>query len=230
MRLTLVAAAIIVFLSPLRAQAQIAPRSSEVRATVVDESGAKIPDCKMVFRSDLGEIVSHTEMDGSVAVEVRNGAYALETSKAGFVSSKLDITVPISNRLRIVLQVDHTPIVDGLSVGEVPTTTSQLPNTISAEAMCGVNTYYDTITLAFQNAVNADGETLVMLQVLPSFQREYAVTVKRTSSGISLYRTDFQKATLASTRSTVARFENTATVSRNSEKRSDRHSSDSRPN
>lgn len=62
-----------------------------------------------------------------------------------------------------------------------------------AEAMCGVKTYYDGLTLAFQNAVTADGETLVTLQVLPSFQREYAVTVKRTSSAISLYRTDFQK-------------------------------------
>lgn len=63
----------------------------------------------------------------------------------------------------------------------------------TAEAMCEVRTYYDSLTLAFQNAVAADGETLVMLQVLPSFQREYAVTVKRTSSGISLYRADFQK-------------------------------------
>ena len=193
MRLILAAAAIIAFLSLPTAQAQGPPQSSEVSATVVDESGAVIPDCKMVFRSGLGEIVSHTEMDGSVTAEVRNGTYALITSKAGFVTSKLDITVPISNRLRIVLQVDHTPIVDGVGGGEVPTTTSELPDTISAEAMCGVNTYYDSLTLAFQNAVNGNGETLVMLQVLPSFQREYALAVKRTSSGISLYRADFQK-------------------------------------
>jgi len=192
MRLILAAAAIITFLSLPMAQAQGPPQSSEVSATVVDESGAVIPDCKMAFRSGLGEIVSHTEMDGSVTVEVRNGTYALTTSKAGFVTSKLDITVPTSNRLRIVLQVDHAPIVDGVGGGEVPTTTSELPDN-SAEAMCGINTYYDSLSLAFQNAVNGYGETLVMLQVLPSFQREYAVAVKRTSSGISLYRADFQK-------------------------------------
>lgn len=63
----------------------------------------------------------------------------------------------------------------------------------TADAVCRVKTYYESLTLAFQNAVTADGETLVTLQVLPSFQREYAITVKRMSSGISLYRTDFQK-------------------------------------
>ena len=124
---------------------------------------------------------------------MRNGTYALTVSKAGFATGKLGIAVPISKELRIVLQVDHTPIVDGLVVGGVPTTTSELPSTISAEAMCGMQTYYDSLTLAFQNSVNAGGETLLMLQVLPSFQREYAVTVKRTSSGINLYRTAFQK-------------------------------------
>ena len=124
---------------------------------------------------------------------MRNGTYALTVSKAGFATGKLGIAVPISKELRIVLQVDHTPIVDGLVVGGVPTTTSELPSTISTEAMCGMQTYYDSLTLAFQNAVNAGGETLLMLQVLPSFQCEYAVTVKRASSGINLYRTAFQK-------------------------------------
>ena len=56
MRLILVAASVIAFLSLLIAHAQVAPQSFEVRATVVDESGALIPDCKIVFRSDLAKL------------------------------------------------------------------------------------------------------------------------------------------------------------------------------
>ncbi len=58
----------------------------------------------------------------------------------------------------------------------------------ATEVMCGLKTYQDSLTLAFQNAAGTDGETLVTVQVLPSFQREYAVILKRTPPGIKLLR------------------------------------------
>ncbi|HTS09172.1 MAG TPA: carboxypeptidase-like regulatory domain-containing protein [Candidatus Eisenbacteria bacterium] len=192
-RLALAAAVITAGLRLLTAQANVTPKASQVRVTVVDESGAVIPNCKIVFRADRSESISHTEMDGSSEVELEKGSYTVTTSKAGFLTSRMEISVPISTGLKIVLQVDQTAIVDGVSGDEVPVATSELPISIASEAMCGLKTYHDSLTLAFQDAVNAYGETLVTLQVLPSFQREYAITVKRTSSDISVYRTEFRK-------------------------------------
>ncbi len=61
------------------------------------------------------------------------------------------------------------------------------------EQMCGLRTYYDSLTLIFQNAANTDGEVLVTLQVLPIFKSEYALVIKRTSSGISIFRAALRK-------------------------------------
>jgi hypothetical protein len=110
-------------------QAQVVSPLSDVKATVFDETGAVIPGCEVVFKSDSGTIVLHTGMDGSVAVRLPNGRNALKTSKAGFVKSDVRFFVPIPDPLRIVLKVDNTPS-DGPLVDGVPTTTSDLPSVI----------------------------------------------------------------------------------------------------
>ena len=63
----------------------------------------------------------------------------------------------------------------------------------SAEKMCGLGTHYNGLGLIFQNAAGADGEVLVIVEVLAIFKSEYAVTIKRTPSGISIFRTTLRK-------------------------------------
>ena len=67
-RLTVAAVGISTFLGLMIAVglAQVLPPLSEVKATVFDETGAVIPGCEIVFRSDSETIVSHTGTDGSV--------------------------------------------------------------------------------------------------------------------------------------------------------------------
>jgi hypothetical protein len=60
------------------------------------------------------------------------------------------------------------------------------------EKVCGLGTYQDSLDLAFKNATEGSGETLVMVEVLPSFQREYALVIKRAGSEVNLVRTKFQ--------------------------------------
>jgi hypothetical protein len=62
----------------------------------------------------------------------------------------------------------------------------------SQEKMCGLGTYQDSLDSAFKNATEGSGETLVMVEVLPSFQREYALVMKRVGSDINLVRAKFQ--------------------------------------
>jgi hypothetical protein len=116
--------------------AQVVAPLSEVKAIVFDESGAVILDCEVVFRGDSETIASHTGMDGSVTVTLRSGRYALTTTRAGFVKSKMldvQIVTPMSDALRIVLKVDHSPS-DGPIVDGVPTTTtSDVPSLIEPE-------------------------------------------------------------------------------------------------
>jgi hypothetical protein len=61
------------------------------------------------------------------------------------------------------------------------------------EKMCGLGTYHDGLDLAFKNATARGGETLVQVQVLPSFQREYALVLKRVGLEVKLLRASFQK-------------------------------------
>ena len=58
---------------------------------------------------------------------------------------------------------------------------------------CGLGTYQDSLDLAFTKATLGGGETLVTVQVLPSFQREYALTLKRVGPEIKLQRATFDK-------------------------------------
>lgn len=56
------------------------------------------------------------------------------------------------------------------------------------EKMCGLGTYQDSLNLAFDKATAEMGETLVTVQVLPSFQREYALVLKRLGVDVKLLR------------------------------------------
>jgi hypothetical protein len=60
------------------------------------------------------------------------------------------------------------------------------------EKMCGLQTYHDSLDLAFRQATTGHGQTLVTLQVLPSFQREYALVVKQEGSELKLLRAIFR--------------------------------------
>ncbi len=60
------------------------------------------------------------------------------------------------------------------------------------ERGCGLGTYHDGLTSAFKNATSSLGETLVTVQVLPSFQRESALVLKRRGSEVRLFRVTFQ--------------------------------------
>jgi|SRR5579864_7152633 len=106
---------------------------SEVKVTVFDETGAAIPNCELVFRGGSETIVSHTGPDGSLNVRLPNGKYVVQTSRAGFVKNNVQFFAPMPDPLRIVLQVDHTPITDGASFDGVPTTTSELPSVTSRQ-------------------------------------------------------------------------------------------------
>lgn len=136
-RLTVAAVAVGTLLSLMVAvgHAQAVPPISEIKAIVFDDTGAVIPDCEIVFKSDSETIVSHTGMDGSVTVRLRSGRYAVTTRKAGFVKSEIldvQIATPMSDTLRVVLKVDQTPT-DGPIVDGVPTATSDLPSVIGPE-------------------------------------------------------------------------------------------------
>lgn len=61
----------------------------EVKGTVVDESGAVIPQAEVVFKGESGTTASHTGVDGAVNVTLRTGRYAVWISRAGFIPAKL---------------------------------------------------------------------------------------------------------------------------------------------
>ncbi len=114
---------------------QIGEPLSEIKTTVFDESGALVPDCKIVFRSDSSTVVSHTDVDGSVTVGLPSGKYVVTTTKAGFVKNTItdaQIRPSIQNEIRIVLKVASTSR-DGSHYEQVPTTASDLPVTIKPE-------------------------------------------------------------------------------------------------
>jgi hypothetical protein len=109
---------------------------AEVKGTVADATGAVIPQSEVVFKGELGTIISQTSMDGSVTVELRTSRYFVTITKFGFVTAKLtdfQINAPTPAAFRVVLQVDRTPT-DGGTVEGVPTATSGLPNVMGSES------------------------------------------------------------------------------------------------
>jgi|SRR5580700_2067120 hypothetical protein len=112
---------------------------AEVKGIVADETGAVIAQSAVMFRGELGTIVSHTSIAGSVTVELRTGSYAVTITKPGFKTAKLAdlrINAPTPTAFRVVMQVDHTPT-DGFDLEGVPTATSDLPDVISSKPSHG---------------------------------------------------------------------------------------------
>lgn len=125
----------LLFLLIASANAQLSPPFSEVRVTVLDQSGAAIPDCEVVFKGDSGPMVVHTGGDGSATVRLQSGRYAVTATHFGFMKKKvvgLEVGDPRSAELRIVLMV-HSSTCNPCS-GDfpgVPTITSDLPDAIT---------------------------------------------------------------------------------------------------
>lgn len=68
-----------------------------------------------------------------------------------------------------------------------------VPRNGAQERKCGLGTYQDSLDLAFQQATSGVGETLVTVEVLPGFRREYALTLKRVGPDIKLLRSTLKK-------------------------------------
>ena len=118
-------------------QAQVAAPLSEIKVTVLDQSGARIPDSEVVFKSDSKTIVSHAGVDGAVRVALPSGQYAVTVSALAFRKAKVpnfQVVAPAPGELTAVLMVDSCPPGPCLTVIplEVPTVTSDLPNIIWA--------------------------------------------------------------------------------------------------
>jgi hypothetical protein len=149
MRLTLAATAVGTLLSLLTAagHAQIVPPVSEVKVTVVDQIGALIDDCEVVFKSDSERIVAHPGQDRWwIRVRLPSGQYAVTASKAGFLKNEVpdfQVVAPEAKELKIVLNVDpdvcrNNACVCGPGCGAgavmvVPTTPPEPPRVIQAE-------------------------------------------------------------------------------------------------
>jgi hypothetical protein len=113
---------------------------SEVKGVVADATGAVIPQSQVEFKGESGTIVAQTGMDGVVAVQLRTGKYAVTIARTGFKTEKLvdfQVEAPTPAVFRIVLQVASTSTDGGESPG-VPTTTSDLPSTITLDSSRGV--------------------------------------------------------------------------------------------
>jgi Carboxypeptidase regulatory-like domain len=111
-----------------------------VKGVVVDPSGAVIPQAAVVFKGELGTIVAHTGMDGSVSANLEAGKYLVTINAFGFATTKLvDFSVPgpTADVFRVSLKVDQSQMNYGSDFGHsivaVPTVPSELPNIIKDE-------------------------------------------------------------------------------------------------
>jgi len=60
------------------------------------------------------------------------------------------------------------------------------------EKICGLGTYQDSLDLAVRKATEGSGDTLLTVEVLPSFYQEYGLVIKRIGSEVNLVRDTFQ--------------------------------------
>lgn len=136
--LTAAATALGVFLLIAGSQAQSAEPLSEIKVTVVDLTGATIPDSEVVFESDSTTMVSHAGIDGAVRVALPSGQYAVTVSASGFRKIKVpfQVVAPARGGLKAVLDVGSCPPGPCLAVTpvDVPTVASDLPNAILPDA------------------------------------------------------------------------------------------------
>jgi len=107
-RVVVMAVVISTFLSTVISvgHAQAVSFKSPVTVRVFDGKGAAIANCVVVIRNDSGVIASHTEADGALTLSLQSGRYSVTASKAGFVRTNLEVQVPISEALRVIMNVD----------------------------------------------------------------------------------------------------------------------------
>ena len=142
-RITVAAIACNIFfylLTPISRGQAVSP-PSEIKVTALDQNGAVIGDCDVVFKSDLRRVVSHTSKDGSVILSLPSGRYTVTTSHLGFLKNEVpdfQVIAPELSELRVVLKVDPHSEICGPGCGcssclSIPTTTSDLPSVIASE-------------------------------------------------------------------------------------------------
>ena len=114
---------------------------SEVKVTVVDQTGALIIDSEVAFQTDSKTIVSHVGNNGWATVTLPGGQYVVTASHLGFLKNTVpdfQVSAPKAAALQVVLQVGRAEICtlpcggDGL-LPLLELTTSDLPNFIPPE-------------------------------------------------------------------------------------------------
>jgi Carboxypeptidase regulatory-like domain len=114
--------------------AQVDALVSEVKVTVVDQSGAVIADSEIVFKFDSRTITSHVGNDGSVTVTLPSARYVVIASHPGFLKNEVSdfqVVAPQPRELKIVLMADPTPMC-GPSVSSSPIVTTTASDVSSA--------------------------------------------------------------------------------------------------
>ena len=134
-RVTGATIAVSIFLLIAGGQAQVAAPLSEIKVTVVDQTGAVIADSEVIVKGDSKAISSHTGSDGTVLVTLPSGQYAVTASHYGFLKNNvpdLQVVAPAPGELKIALMVGSTSVICGPCAGapETPLITSDLPNII----------------------------------------------------------------------------------------------------
>jgi hypothetical protein len=134
-RVTGAAMAISVFLLIAGGQAQVTAPLSEIKVTVVDQTGAVIADSEVIVKGASKTISLHTGSDGTVMVTLPRGQYAITASHYGFVKNNvpdLQVVAPAPGELKVALMVGSTSVICGPCAGapETPLITSDLPNVI----------------------------------------------------------------------------------------------------
>jgi hypothetical protein len=134
------ATAVSIFLLIAGSQAQIAASSAEIKVTVTDSTGARIPGSDVVFKSDSKTIVSHFGSELAAIVTLPSGLYSVTVSARGFLKynvSDFNVVAPLPGELRILLSVDpdfckNNACICSPCVGapDTPTIISELPNVI----------------------------------------------------------------------------------------------------
>jgi hypothetical protein len=134
-RVTGAAMAISVFLLIAGGQAQVTAPLSEIKVTVVDQTGAVIAASEVIVKGDSKTISLHTGSDGAVRITLPSGQYAVAASHDGFLKngvSDFQVVAPVPGELKVALMVGSTSVICGPCAGapETPTITSDLPNVI----------------------------------------------------------------------------------------------------
>lgn len=122
-----------VFIFTPAAYAQDSAPLSKVKVTVLDPSGAVVPDSEVAFKSESTTVVSHTGPVGSVTVMLPSGRYTVTTTHYGFLKSELsDVQVEAGKprQLSVVMKVGYGKLIVDGPVPPVFTITSNLSSLI----------------------------------------------------------------------------------------------------